>query len=116
MRDDIKGLKFCGGSFVPEAGLMLFPGTPSNQKKVACSILYGRNGSGKSTIARAFRQISGAVDSGLVSAALCKEEGKEITLNDYEKHNIYVFDQKFIDKNIKLEEEDGLNTIVMLGS
>lgn len=57
MRDDIKGLKLCGGNFVPEAGLMLFPGTPSNQKKVACSILYGRNGSGKSTIARAFRQM-----------------------------------------------------------
>lgn len=116
MRDEIKALKVCGGNFVPETCLQLFHGVPSNQKKVAFSILYGRNGSGKSTIARAFRQISGVNDFGLTAAALCDEEGKEITLNDDEKQNIYVFDQKFIDENIKLEEEDGLNTIVMLGN
>lgn len=116
MRDEIKALKVCGGYFVPETSLQLFSGVPSNQKKVACSILYGRNGSGKSTIARAFRQISGVNDSGLTVASLCNEEGREIILNDDEKQNIYVFDQKFIDENIRLEEEDGLNTIVMLGS
>lgn len=108
MRDEIKALKVCGENFVPETFLQLFHGVPSNQKKVACSILYGLNGSGKSTIARAFRQISGVNDFGLTVAALCDEEGKEITLNDKEKQKNYVFDQKYIDENIKLEEEDGL--------
>lgn len=116
MRDDIKKLKVCGGNFVSETALDLFSGNITGKKKLASTILYGRNGSGKSTIARAFKAISGVTGLGLSIASLCDEFGNVINLTDNEKKNIYVFDQKFIDDNIKLEEEDGLNTIVMLGS
>lgn len=114
MRDDIKKLKLCGGKFVPEVSLEIFSGITSANKKASCSVIYGRNGSGKSTIARAFRSIAGEAETGIVSAALCDGEGNEIKISDDEVKNIYVFDQKFIDEKIKIDG-DGLDTIVMIG-
>lgn len=115
MREDIKSLKICGGKFVAEASLAFWDNTTQANKKTPCALLYGRNGSGKSTIARAFRKIAGNEEETINSAKLCDENGNEIQLSDEEKKNIYVFDQKFIDENIRFED-NGLDTIVMLGS
>lgn len=115
MREEIKSLKICGGNFAAEASLAFWDNTTQANKKTPCALLYGRNGSGKSTIARAFRKIAGEKEESITKAVLCYENGNEIQLSDEEKKNIYVFDQKFIDKNIRIED-DGLGTIVMLGS
>lgn len=115
MREDIKSLKICGGKFAEEASLAFWGNTTQANKKTPCALLYGRNGSGKSTIARAFRKITGEKEESITNAVLCDENGNEIWLSDEEKNKICVFDQKFIDDNISLEE-DGLDTIVMLGS
>lgn len=115
MREDIKSLKICGGKFVAEASLAFWGNTTQANKKTPCALLYGRNGSGKSTIARAFRKIAGEKEESITNAVLCYENGNEIQLSDEEKKNIYVFDQKFIDENIRIKD-DGLGTIVMLGS
>lgn len=115
MREDIKSLKICGGKFAEEASLAFWGNTTQANKKTPCALLYGRNGSGKSTIARAFRKIAGEKEESITNAVLCYENGNEIQLSDEEKKNIYVFDQKFIDENIRIED-DGLDTIVMLGS
>lgn len=115
MREDIKSLKICGGKFAEEASLAFWGNTTQANKKTPCALLYGRNGSGKSTIARAFRKIAGNEEETINSAELCNENSNEIQLSDEEKKNIYVFDQKFIDENIKFKD-DGLDTIVMLGS
>lgn len=115
MREDIKSLKICGGKFAEEASLTFWGNTAQANKKTPCALLYGRNGSGKSTIARAFRKIAGNEEETINSAKLCNENGNEIQLTEEEKKNIYVFDQKFIDENIRFED-NGLDTIVMLGS
>lgn len=115
MREDIKSLKICGGKFAEEASLAFWGNTTQANKKTPCALLYGRNGSGKSTIARAFRKIAGEKEESITNAVLCYENGNEIQLSDEEKKNIYVFDQKFIDENIRIKD-DGLGTIVMLGS
>ena len=115
MREDIKSLKICGGKFAEEASLAFWGNTTQANKKTPCALLYGRNGSGKSTIARAFRKIAGEKEESITNAVLCYENGNEIQLSDEEKKNIYVFDQKFIDENIRFED-NGLDTIVMLGS
>lgn len=115
MREDIKRLKICGGKFAEEASLAFWDNTTQANKKTPCALLYGRNGSGKSTIARAFRKIAGNEEETINSAELCNENGNEIQLTEEEKKNIYVFDQKFIDENIRFED-NGLATIVMLGS
>lgn len=115
MREDIKSLKICGGKFASEICLPFWGNTTQANKKTPCVLLYGRNGSGKSTIARAFRKIAGNEEETINSAVLCNENGNETQLTNEEKKNIYVFDQKFIDENIKFKD-DGLDTIVMLGS
>lgn len=58
--------------------LELFSGDASAEKKEACFILFGRNGFGKSTIARAFRTITSAENWGLTTIALCDESENEI--------------------------------------
>lgn len=49
-----------------------------------------------------------------MQATLCNAEGKELSLTDDDKKHIFVFNEDYIDKNIKLQE-DHLNTIVLLG-
>ena len=115
MREDIRTLKVYGGNFVPEAVFNFFGNDTQVNKRTPCCLLYGRNGSGKSTIARGFRKIAGEEEESINNAILCNENGNEVSLGEEEKSKIHVFDQKFIDDNIRFEE-DGLDTIVMVGS
>ncbi len=81
--------------------------------KIRASIIFGRNGSGKSTIAKAFRRIKGE-ETSVTSAKIYDEKDTEQILSEKEKHQLCVFDEDFILKNIKLKD-NGLDTIVMLG-
>lgn len=71
------------------------------------NILFGRNGSGKSTIAAAFKSLKGGSETSdlMVSSNVPLDTGKE---------NIAVFDEKFIDSSLKIDG-DGVQCIVMLG-
>ena len=76
--------------------------------------MYGRNGSGKSTIARGFRQIAGEVLPTISRATVFDKDHNPINLSKDERKDIFVFDEEYVDKNVKLQE-DHLETIVMLG-
>lgn len=75
MREDIKTLKVYGGNFVPEAVFNFFGNDTQVNKRTPCCLLYGRNGSGKSTIARGFRKIAGEEEESINNAILCNEKG-----------------------------------------
>lgn len=83
-------------------------------KTVKGALLYGRNGTGKSTVARAFRNLSGENVPVITSAAFYDENDQEIILTEEEKKHIFIFDEDYVDKNVKLHQ-DHLETIVMLG-
>ena len=72
------------------------------------NILFGANGSGKSTIADAFRQYALGDNTILqLPGADIDEEGR--------KH-IFVFDEQFVRKNLEMSENTkGLGTIVTIG-
>lgn len=102
MLENILSLKVQGGYFVNETDdFPLFQNT--------LNILYGRNGSGKSSISRAIREFSknGDEDS---------EERKYIvSFNaDIDKSLIHVFNEDFVKEKV-LVDSDGVGTIVMLG-
>lgn len=74
------------------------------------NILYGPNGTGKSTISRALADIKndGCEPSGPSIVGWNDEQKEEL------KDKIYVFNEDFVDRKIKLED-DGVGSIVMLG-
>lgn len=102
MLESILSLKVQGGYFVNETDdFPLFQNT--------INILYGRNGSGKSSISRAIREFSknGDEDS--------EERKYTVSFNaDIDKSSIHVFNEDFVKEKV-LVDSDGVGTIVMLG-
>ena len=101
MIHDINNITITGGCFRDQTELT---GICSN----SFNIVYGRNGSGKSTIARAFEAIANPGTTSELEASV------NIDLTDEERKNIHVFNEDFIDHNIRIS--DSLETIVMAGA
>lgn len=99
----LKKVKFKGGFFVDETELELF----ANDR---LSLLYGKNGSGKSTISKAIIKAKGIPVEEIVDSKLYNQEDNVYT----DIQNIHVFNEEYINSRVKLRE-DGLNTIVLLG-
>lgn len=93
--------------FDPETILNL-----NNGKSV--SLLYGLNGSGKTTITRAISSLVNA-DAGFEGdIALIDSNSNAIALSENESKRLFVFNEMFVDKNIK-EKAMGISSIVILG-
>lgn len=115
MLKDIAAVKLAGGGFTNPIELSLFD--PIDGKKIKLvkgTILYGRNGSGKSTIAKAVKKLVMGGYPHITQAKVMDNDGNIISLTEDEHKRVYVFDEEFVDKNVKLQEA-GLDTIVMLG-
>ena len=80
------------------------------QKNAPCRIanIYGKNGSGKTTISKAIKGNS----SEKLNIKFFDSKNKEIICDTREK--IYVYDEEFIDTKVKTSE-DGIKTVIMLG-
>lgn len=102
MLENISSLKVQGGYFVNKTDdFPLFQNT--------INILYGRNGSGKTSISRAIREFSKNGDE--------DNEDRKYTVSfnaDIDKSLIHVFNEDFIKEKV-LVDSDGVGTIVMLG-
>lgn len=115
MLKDITKIKMTGANF---DSLTLFdffnPHDGDKVKTIKGALLYGRNGTRKSTIARAFRRLSGDTVPAITSAVFYDDAGQTVVLNEEEKRHIFVFDEDYVDKNVRLQQ-DHLESIVMLG-
>lgn len=105
MIKQIASLAVTGRCFSTERVLNFFP-----KADVRLSLVYGANGSGKSTISRAFQVLTQEADSDISARAL-DAEGNEIALAS---PAISVFNEEYIDANVKIDD-DGLGSIVLLG-
>lgn len=110
MINDIVGIRLQGANFSSVTDLKLF--TSANAAR-AC-LVYGKNGSGKSTISRAFSKIKGNDESTITTAELIDSDNNTVTVTEDESKQIFVFNEDYIDTNIRLHGE-GLETIVVLG-
>lgn len=100
----LKKIKFKGGFFTEETELELF------MREDRISLLYGKNGSGKSTISKAVHKAKGDVVDDIVQATLFDQE--DIAFADTQC--IHVFNEDYVSSRVKIRN-DGLNTIVLLG-
>lgn len=100
MFDKVDYIELKGGCFKTNSKLEIL--------KHRINLLYGRNGSGKSTIARGFMSL-------LKGENVLPIDSVSIPNQDFLiPESIYVFNEKFIDDNVRVED-DGIGTIVMLG-
>lgn len=74
------------------------------------SILYGKNGSGKSTISNAVRKAKGDIVEDIVKATVYDHEDSVFM----DTQCIHVFNEDYINSRVKVRD-DGLNTIVLFG-
>lgn len=112
MLNDISSIKLQGANFSSATNLLIFDS--SDGKQVKLSLIYGRNGSGKSTIAKAFRHISGEAVPTIFESVPLNMNNDSVTLTEAEGTAIFVFDEDFVDANVRIEDS-GLGSIVMLG-
>ena len=112
MLEQIKGIKIKGANFANQTELNLFNSPEDKVAKVA--LVYGRNGSGKSTISNAFKKVQGEDILNIETASLYDNDSREILINDSGDKVIFVFNEDFVNDKVKIQEE-GLGSIIMLG-
>ena len=117
MLKDIIGIRLCGANFEKTSDILLLDpheGNGNKPKTVRGTLLYGRNGAGKSTLAKAIKKGKGEIQDTITQAEFLDVNNSPVVLTDEDKSCIFVFDEEYVDKNIKFCES-GLNTIIMLG-
>lgn len=108
----IRGVHVQAGLFNSGADFELFHSPRKNKIHHRVSILYGRNGSGKTTISQQISRIA-AGDS--CNNYFWDEARSPISLTSEEKQAIRVFNEDYVREKVLFQEE-GLDTIVMLGT
>lgn len=115
MLKDITGIRLLGANFDKVTDILMLDTNEGNTRKnVKGCLLYGRNGAGKSTLAKAIKNAKGEIQDSIIQAEFLDINNSPIVLNEEENARVFVFDEEYIDKNIKFREE-GLDTIIMVG-
>ena len=68
----------------------------------------------KSTLAKAIKKAKGDDQDTILQASFVDDNNNSLILSETEKAHIFVFDEEYVDKNVKFRES-GLDTIIMLG-
>ena len=110
MVDSISGICLRGGNFEKDTKFIFFKNSLAR-----FFILYGQNGSGKTTISRAFQKIKRQDKENIQSAYLIDDNAQEVELSATDQEHIYVYNEDYIENKVKLQN-DGLDTIVLLGN
>lgn len=109
MFENFKKITIKGGCFEEPTTLDLF------KDKQHLSIVYGRNGSGKTTIAKAIRQLVGVdIEQQTEDGYIPYSVSTDTPISDDNKDAVFVFDEDFVRDNIRTKG-NGLATIVMIG-
>lgn len=109
MIEDIYKIQFKGAAFTQETILPFF-----DRESERISIIYGRNGSGKSTVSKAILKAAGEDVDGIESAVFLSSDNSSVNFENTNEKSVYVFNEQYIVDNVKLKKE-GLDTIIMLG-
>ena len=103
MFESFKKLSIQGGCFDSVTELELF-------KKDPVSIIYGRNGSGKTTIAYSIGELTKPIGERSSDFII----SSDTSISEDKKDCVFIFKEDFVREQVRVEK-DGINTIVMLG-
>ena len=103
MFESFKKLSIKGGCFDSITELELF-------KKDPVSIIYGRNGSGKTTIAHSIGELTKPIAERNPDFIV----SSDTPISGDKKDCVFIFNEDFVREQVRVEK-DGINTIVMLG-
>lgn len=109
MYEKVKGLSITGKCFSEKTDLHFFP-----EPKQRIALIYGRNGSGKSTCAKGFSVCAGKYQHENFNASLIGHNSPTLNTPDKGWGNLFIFDEDYINKNVRVDKE-GLDTIVLFG-
>lgn len=113
----IKGLEIEGRKFASRTTLDFFTVPKAGATPERLLLIYGRNGTGKTTIAAAFRQAHADSTDPRLAVSFVMNDDSRIPLPNEGKipsASIRVFDEKYVDEKIKLKsDKTGLGTIVL---
>ena len=76
------------------------------------ALVYGRNGSGKSTISRGFSSITN--DDSDIKVKLYNSDSRDLLSISEEETNVYVFNEDYIDKKVRVDDS-GMESVILLG-
>lgn len=110
MIDKIAKIKIEGGGFPSPCTLTVFS-KPTDR----VSIIYGKNGSGKTTVSNGFQALKKNDTAEFSMCSLLDFTDSEIKLSEKDRSNIHVFNEDFVDRNVRFSDTPGLKTIVMFG-
>lgn len=103
------GIKIQGKCFQSEVKLNFF-----EKEYHRFCLIYGKNGSGKSTISQAFDAVK-QNNQPLIASQIIDKSGAVIDLtNEDQKNNIFVFNEEYVNSKVKIKD-NGLDVIVLLG-
>lgn len=109
--EDVCGINLKGAVFNQD-DLVLFRSNPDK----GLGLLYGKNGSGKTTISKGFSVLSGKEDETIESVKAIDINKSEVILSESEKQAIYVFNEDYIDEKIRINKDaTGLRAILVVG-
>lgn len=109
MFSDFYGIKIKGKCFQSEVNLKFF----SEEYHRFC-LIYGKNGSGKSTISQAFDAIK-QNNQPLIASQIIDKSGAVVDLtSENQKNSIFVFNEEYANSKVKIKD-NGLDAIVLLG-
>lgn len=111
--DNVTGFTIHSKYFCDLKEFTLFPSVQNKKNRIA--VIYGRNGSGKSTIARGFYEYANSINPRTVDVQLSTNVGGLYLGTSQKPNKIFVFDEEYIDRNVKIKE-GGLGSIVLLGN
>lgn len=110
MFDNFCGIKIQGKCFQSEVKLNFF-----EKEYHRFCLIYGKNGSGKSTISQAFDTVK-QNNQPLITVQIIDRSGAVVDLtNKDQKNNIFVFNEEYVNSEVKIKD-NGLDAIVLLGN
>ena len=119
--ESMTGIRIKSDFFSDATDMHFFPPHSKPPKNNRVALLYGKNGSGKSTIAQGFREYRYPPDPPAMPAIdlnpTVGESAIKITGSNYvigDRGKIFVYDEKYVEGKIKISDS-GLDSIVLFG-